>query len=112
VATWAAIENGASTMGDEHVEQYQVGSAVVFRELDGEAVLLNLDSGVYFGLDEVGTRVWALLVEHGTLERVCSQLMEEYDVEPAVLEQDVSRLVEEMRHKGLVVMGSQNRATA
>jgi hypothetical protein len=98
-------------MGDEHGEQYQVGSAVVFRELDGEAVLLNLDSGVYFGLDVVGTRVWALLVEHGTLERVCSHLVEEYDVEPAVLEEDVARLVEEMRRKGLVVLGSQNRAT-
>jgi len=98
-------------MGEEHVERYQVGSDVVFRELDGEAVLLNLDSGVYFGLDEVGTRVWALLVEHGTLERVCSLLVEEYDVEPAVLEQDVSRLVEEMRHKGLVVLGLESRAT-
>jgi Coenzyme PQQ synthesis protein D (PqqD) len=98
-------------MGQAQVEQYLVGSAVVFRELDGEAVLLNLDSGVYFGLDEVGTRVWALLVEHGTLERVCSQLMEEYDVEPAVLEQDVSRLVEELCHKGLVVAASENRAT-
>jgi hypothetical protein len=104
------MEKGASGMGDEQSERYQVGSAVVFRELDGEAVLLNLDTGVYFGLDEVGTRVWALLVEHGTLERICSQLVEEYDVELTVLEQDVSRLVEQMRDKGLIVLGSENRA--
>ena len=45
---------------------YAASPAVVFRQMDDGAVLLDLESGVYFGLDEVGTRVWTLLLERGT----------------------------------------------
>lgn len=77
--------------------------SVVFRELDGEAVLLNLDSGVYYGLDAVGTRVWALVAEYGSARGVCDQMEKEYDVSPEVLERDVDRLIGELRDKGLLV---------
>jgi len=45
---------------------------VVFRDLAGEAVILNLASGIYFGLNEVGTRMWNLLAEHGSTEQILS----------------------------------------
>lgn len=77
--------------------------SVVFRELEGEAVLLNLDSGVYYGLDAVGTRVWALVAEHGTERGVCDQMEREYDVLPEVLARDVARLLGELCEKGLLV---------
>ena len=77
--------------------------SVVFRELDGETVILNLDSGVYYGLDAVGTRIWSLLLEHGTTRAVCEQMEREFDVAPEVLEQDVRRLVGELCDKGLLV---------
>lgn len=77
--------------------------SVVFRELDGEAVLLNLDSGVYYGLDAVGTRVWTLVAEHGTARGVYDQMEREYDVSPEVLARDVARLIGELRDKGLLV---------
>ena len=75
---------------------------VVSRELEGEAVMLNLESGVYFGLDEVGTRIWALIQEHGALRKVFEVMQREYDVAPPTLESDLLRLVEELRAKGLV----------
>ena len=75
---------------------------VVSRELEGEAVMLNLESGVYFGLDEVGTRIWALIQEHGSLRKVFEVMQGEYDVAPPALESDLLRLVEELRAKGLV----------
>lgn len=84
-------------------QRYEVSASVVFRELDGETVLLNLDSGVYFGLDAVGTRVWTLLLEHGTTGPVCARMEQEYDVEPEALERDVHRLVRELHQKGLIV---------
>ena len=84
-------------------ERFEVSPAVVFRELDGETVLLNLDSGVYFGLDAVGTRVWTLLLEHGSTAPVCAQMEQEYDVAPEALERDVHRLVRELCQKGLIV---------
>ena len=47
-----------------------ISEDVVSRDLEGEAVILNLDSGTYFGLDRVGTRIWSLLQEGGSLRGV------------------------------------------
>jgi hypothetical protein len=79
---------------------------VLFRELAGEAVLLNLASGVYYGLDAVGTRVWALLSERRTLDQVCAQLLVEYDVDADTLGRDVTALVSDLCEKGLVLLES------
>jgi len=74
----------------------------VFKELSGEAVILNLESGTYFGLNAVGTRVWALLQEHKSLDETFQALSQEFDVDPKVLERDLVELVEQLRAKGLV----------
>ena len=74
---------------------------VVFRELDGEAVLLNLESGIYFGLDPVGTRIWQLVEEHRALRRVLTELQTEYEAPAADLEADLVRFVDQLRGKGL-----------
>jgi hypothetical protein len=81
----------------------RAGDDVVFRELDGEAVLLNLSSGVYFGLDDVGTRMWQLIGEHGSLRAVLAQLCDEYDAAPEVLERDLVELASRLVARGLVV---------
>jgi hypothetical protein len=91
------------TKTPDQSERLIANPSVVFRELDGETVLLNLDSGVYFGLDAVGTRVWALLLEHGATAPVCVQMEREYDVNRDELERDVHRLVGELREKGLLL---------
>ena len=75
---------------------------VVSRDLEGEAVILNLESGTYFGLNGIGTRIWALIQEHGSLLCVYDSLLNEYDVPPQALERDLLQLVEELRGKGLV----------
>jgi len=75
---------------------------VVFRDLDGEAVLLNLETGTYFGLNEVGTRMWNLLQQHSALQRVFENMQEEYEVAPEVLEQDLLRLVGQLCAQGLI----------
>jgi predicted transcriptional regulator len=78
--------------------------AVLVQELDGEAVLLNLDSECYFGLDDVGTRVWQHLLEHRLLGRVCEEMQKEFDVDEATLRADVLRLVEELIGAGIVTL--------
>jgi hypothetical protein len=65
----------------------------VFRDLDGEAVILRLDSGTYFGLNAVGTRIWQLMERHGRLAAVLDDLCAEYDAAPDVLERDLLDLV-------------------
>ena len=75
---------------------------VLFHELAGEAVLLNLATGKYYGLDEVGTRMWMLLSEHGRLEPVYQELLSEYDVEAQRLQDDLFRLIDSLAEQGLV----------
>ncbi len=80
----------------------KVSNEVVFRILGGEAVLLNLTSGTYFGLDEVGTRMWQFLSEHGSSEKVIELMLKEYEVEEAVLQSDLDELVKDLLQHGLV----------
>lgn len=75
---------------------------VLFRELAGEAVLLQTESGLYFGLDEIGTRIWSLLQQHGDVGRVYRQMLEEYAVGPDQLREDLLRLVKTLVARGLL----------
>lgn len=81
----------------------RVGEDTVFRELSGEAVLLQLDAGMYFGLDPVGTRLWQLIAERGKLREVLALAQTEFDVDAATLERDLLALVEQLVEKKLVV---------
>ena len=74
---------------------------VAFRELDGEIVILNLETGIYFGLDKVGARTWELIGDHGALGAVFEALRSEYDAAPSVLERDLLELVDHLCAKGL-----------
>jgi hypothetical protein len=79
-----------------------VPEAVITRELDGETILLNLDTGIYFGLDKVGTDIWRAIVAAATLDDALAQVQAEYDVEPGTLRTDFLRLVDELLAKGLL----------
>lgn len=81
-----------------------VSDDAVFREMDGESVLLNLETGMYFGLDEVGTRVWRLAADHGSLWAVRERLVEEYDADPAAIERDLLALADALVSKGLWIL--------
>jgi len=84
----------------------RISDDVVYRELSGESVLLNLNSGVYFGLDEIGTRIWYLLAEHGDSEKIIPMLIAEYDVSEAQLRADMSALIAQLSDKGLLKIES------
>jgi coenzyme PQQ synthesis protein D (PqqD) len=88
------------------VPQIAINPSVIYRELSGEVVLLNLQSGVYYGLDAVGSRVWQLLMDSRGIDDVCATLLDEYDVSAAALRADVERLVGELTDKGLVIVAS------
>jgi hypothetical protein len=79
----------------------RISKDAVFRELDGEAVVLDLSTGTYFGLDPVGTRAWQLIDQHGSLRTVHERLLEEFDVTPDVLQRDLIGLVERFVEAGL-----------
>lgn len=79
-----------------------VPEGVLIRELEGESVLLNLDTESYFGLDEVGTRMWTVLLEQGTPARALPVLAAEYAVEPGRLQDDLLDFVSKLAGMGLL----------
>jgi hypothetical protein len=82
---------------------WKLSPDVVFRDLEGEAVILDLASGTYFGLNEVGTRVWRLLDEGRDATEIVEIVGSEYHADRATIAQDVNRLLEELRNRRLIV---------
>lgn len=71
-------------------------------ELEGEAVILALDTGVYYGLDGVGRVIWEQVQEPRTVDAICDAIVAEYEVGHERCLVDVLRLVEHLRGAGLV----------
>jgi hypothetical protein len=79
-----------------------ISDHVLFQEIEGECVLLNMASEQYFGLDDVGTRIWQFLVEEGDPAKVLTQLRQVYNVDEATLRTDLAKLLEQLSSEGLV----------
>lgn len=84
----------------------RVNDDVVFRNLSGEAVLLNLRTGTYFGLNASGTRMWDLLLETGDQEKTLDRLKNEYDADGSRLTDDLQAFVRLLLEKGLLQGGT------
>ena len=80
----------------------KIPKETLFHEVDNEMVLLNLVNGKYFSLDDVGTRMWGLITEHEQLKAVHQALLEEYQVDPHQLEQDLLELTDKLAANGLL----------
>src|SRR2546428_13535401 len=74
----------------------------VSADLAGEAAILNLRSGVYYGLDAVGARIWSLIQEPKTVEDIRDTILNEYDVEPERCESDLLQLLRQLAAEGLI----------
>jgi hypothetical protein len=89
-----------TTLGENSVVVQSTGQ--VSSDLAGEAVILNLDSGTYYGLDAVGARIWSLIQEPKTLAEVRDAILAEYDVEIERCERDIRTLLEKLASEGLI----------
>jgi len=75
---------------------------VSFGFLDRGAVLLNKQTSQYYRLDKSGMCFWKLLLSGKTPRESCQVLLDEYEVDPALLEKDMLELLEDLRMHGLV----------
>jgi hypothetical protein len=89
---------------DIMTKRASIPPAVLLRELDGESVLLNLDSERYYGLDEVGTQIWKVVTSSGTIVAAYEALAAEYDVAPEVLAADMRSLLKDLVAHGLLAV--------
>ena len=81
---------------------------VVWREVDGEVVLLNVVTGQYFGLDAVGSEVWMLLQSTGpkgaNLDTLCTLVTAQFEVDLATAERDLTALIDDLVAQQLLVV--------
>lgn len=76
-------------------------------DMPGETVILHPKSGRYYGLDNVGARVWQLVQSPRTFGEIRQIIADEYDVDPARSERDLRQLVGELSEAGLVSVGDE-----
>jgi len=79
-----------------------VPSYVLIRHLDGESVLLNLETERYFGLDGTGTRMWEIATLAPSVEAAYAKLSEEFEVAPDVLRNHLAELLGQLVDNGLL----------
>lgn len=92
--------------------QVEISRDVLVRDLNGEAVILDLKSQRYFGLDDVGLVTWQLLSQHHELDVVMDKMLEEFDVERSRLEEDLETFLQRLEAEGLIVVRGRSASEA
>jgi hypothetical protein len=87
---------------------------VIFAALEGGAVLFDRSDGTYYGLNDVGARVWEMLSPgYESVDAMCGALQVQYrDVDPGELRNDVRELLDVLTSFGLVVDRSVHQTEA
>lgn len=83
---------------------YRVNDSVVEAKLDNELVLLNVETGIYFGLDEVGSMIWSLTADGEDEASIVEHILSEYDIERIQVETDVREFIKRLESKGLLLV--------
>ena len=87
-------------------DAFDIPAGVVARRVGDEVVILDLDSGTYFGLDPVGARIWELIEEGLVLSQVSEAILTEFDVSRDQLERDILSLVAALQDEKLLSIRS------
>jgi hypothetical protein len=74
----------------------------VSTQVDGEAVVLDLEGGVYYGLNPAGARIWSLVQAPQRVRQVEAVLLDEYEVEPEQCRREMLALLEDLLRHGLI----------
>ena len=91
---------------------YQASTKYLYSEIDSEAVILDVNSGTYFGLNEVSNRIWQLLQSPCSQQQLLKQILAEYEVTEAEASADVQNLLQEMLGAGLIDVVNEKVAQA
>jgi hypothetical protein len=81
---------------------------VLLQDLEGEAVLLNLKNGQYYGLDENSFHMYKSLISSPSVEAACAALVQEYEVEPDQLKADLAQFLAHLLENGLIVYADES----
>lgn len=76
--------------------KFQRSQTVLASAVGAEMVMMDIDVGKYYGFNDVGTRIWDLLETSCSIQFICEQLLQEFDVEPETCEQEVISFIENL----------------
>jgi hypothetical protein len=85
-------------------DRVRIAPEVMIREIGGESVILDLKTERYLGLDEVGTRMWQVLMDSASIQSAYDTLLAEYEVAPERLERDLRELLDQLLKNVLVTI--------
>lgn len=98
-------------------ESVSLNTVVVAREdllssnlSDEELVMMDIDRGYYYGLENVAKAIWELLVQPRSIQFICENIVEEFDAEPDMVREDTLRFVGEMLDEKLIVIHTEGKA--
>ena len=84
------------------MEKFIQNKAIVQSKIGEEVVMLDMESGFYFGLNSVASVIWGLLANEIGFEELIDQLMAQFEVERSLCEADTQELLEQMLEKNII----------
>ncbi len=86
----------------------QASDDVVAREVSGEIVMLDLETGIYFGLNAVGGRIWEMIEAQGqSISMLCDAIEAEFDAPRSDIERDIMALLSELTERKLITVNAE-----
>jgi len=70
--------------------------------VDGESVLLDLEEGIYYGLNHTGAQVWSEIQEPAEVQEITAAIADEYDVDSEACFEDVISLLRDLKENDLI----------
>lgn len=99
-------------MSSERHFKVRISEEVLAQEVSGETVLLDITSEQYFGLNDVGTRIWQLIGGGLNRKEILDVMLREFDVDQSQLEGDLDEIISRLLDAGLVTIDSPNTSNA
>lgn len=79
-------------------------SSIFFTRVDDDLVLFSANQGMYYGMQLVGSRIWALIEDEVSVAEICDELIERFSVDRETCEREVMQFVEQLEEQGMVVV--------
>tara|TARA_B100000927_G_C16194807_1_gene361024 strand:- start:169 stop:444 length:276 start_codon:yes stop_codon:yes gene_type:complete len=83
-------------------EIFKLVDDIVVSEINNESVILNLKTGIYFQVNELGSYIFSQLNQYSTFESLNNKINEEFDVAPNKSEKDLLTFIKDLEIKGLL----------
>ena len=84
------------------MERFIQNKTIVQSQIGEEVVMLDMESGFYFGLNSVASVIWGLLADEIGFEKLIDQLMAHFEVERSICEADTQELLDQMLEKNII----------